>query len=162
MTASDARLHLRYSTWASRRLLEAARNLKPEDLERPVGVSHTSILGTLAHIQLADWIWYTRTVAPLERPAMTLEAVTTSWPEIHRLWEAWSDQLTDADLDRTLQYQGMDGKSYESPVWQIVLHLVNHATLHRGQAMAMIRQLGIAPPGTDLIYYYRELANTAT
>ena len=51
----------------------------------------------------------------------------------------------------------MDGKQYESPVWQIVLHVVNHATLHRGQVVAMLRQLGMTPPGTDLIYYYREL-----
>ena len=39
-------------------------------------------------------------------------------------------------------------------VEQIVLHLVNHGTLHRGQVMGMIRQLGIVPPGTDLMHYY--------
>jgi uncharacterized damage-inducible protein DinB len=43
-----------------------------------------------------------------------------------------------------------------SPIWQIVLHLVNHATLHRGQVMAMLRQLGAVPPPTDLMVYYRE------
>jgi uncharacterized damage-inducible protein DinB len=36
----------------------------------------------------------------------------------------------------------------------VVLHLVNHGTLHRGQVMGMIRQLGIVPPGTDLLHYY--------
>jgi uncharacterized damage-inducible protein DinB len=50
----------------------------------------------------------------------------------------------------------MDGKPFETPVWQIVLHVVNHATLHRGQAMALLRQLGMKPPPTDLIFFYRE------
>jgi len=34
---------------------------------------------------------------------------------------------------------------------------VNHATLHRGQVMSMLRQLGVKPPATDLIFYYRDL-----
>ena len=41
------------------------------------------------------------------------------------------------------------------------MHVVNHATLHRGQAMGMLRQMGIEPPHTDLLYYYRELAAAA-
>jgi uncharacterized damage-inducible protein DinB len=42
--------------------------------------------------------------------------------------------------------------------WQIILHVVNHATLHRGQAMGILRQMGIAPPQTDLMNFYSELA----
>jgi uncharacterized damage-inducible protein DinB len=34
-------------------------------------------------------------------------------------------------------------------------HVVNHATMHRGQVVGMIRQLGIAPPSTDLLFYLR-------
>jgi uncharacterized damage-inducible protein DinB len=161
MTASEARLHLRYSTWASQKLLEAAARLDPDDLNRNTGVSHASILGTLAHIQFADWIWYTRLVEPMEKPAGTLEALQKSWREIHSRWEAWADQLTDASLERVAEYKMTDGSANRTPVWQCVLHVVNHATLHRGQVMAMIRQLGQEPPHTDLIYYYRDLASAA-
>jgi uncharacterized damage-inducible protein DinB len=56
----------------------------------------------------------------------------------------------------------MDGTPFESPVWQIVSHVVNHATLHRGQVVAMLRQLGAKPPATDLIFYYRELKAAGT
>jgi uncharacterized damage-inducible protein DinB len=159
MTASDARLHLRYSTWASKKVLEAASALKPDDLDRTVGVSHGSIVGTLTHIQYADWIWYTRVSgASMEKPGGTFADVQNSWPALLAKWEAWSDALTDADLLRMIDYKSaLDGKSYSTPVWQIVMHVVNHATLHRGQAVGMIRQLGIAPPATDLIFYYREL-----
>ena len=72
-------------------------------------------------------------------------------------WISWADTLTDADIERVIEYKALDGKPLRTPLWQIILHVVNHATLHRGQAMAMLRQLGVKPPGTDLIYYYREL-----
>jgi uncharacterized damage-inducible protein DinB len=157
MTASEARLHLRYSTWASRKLLDAAAKLNPDDLKRTTGVSHTSILGTLAHIQFADWIWYTRLVEPMEKPGGTLETLQSAWPALHEKWEAWADKLKDPDLDRVAEYKMMDGTPFHTPVWKCVLHVVNHATLHRGQVMAMIRQLGQEPPHTDLIYYYREM-----
>jgi uncharacterized damage-inducible protein DinB len=157
MTAAEAQLHLRYTNWASRRLLDAIASLSPEDRERQNGVSHGSILGTLAHVQFADWVWYTRVVEQLPKPDGTLEALQTVWPDIQRRWEAWSDSLTDADLERVLHYKMLNGTEGSSPVWQIVNHVVNHGTLHRGQVMGMLRQINVAPPGTDMITYYRSL-----
>ena len=40
------------------------------------------------------------------------------------------------------------------PAWQIVMHLVNHGTLHRGQFVGMLRQLGVKPPTTDILFYF--------
>jgi uncharacterized damage-inducible protein DinB len=162
MNAQDARTHIRYSGWASRKLLEAVTNLTPEERTRPMGVSHESLQRTLAHIYFADSIWYTRTVDPSvpvpnpkELPSM--ETLTAAWGNLQSGWEAWAGSLTDGDLERVAQYKALDGTPFESPVWQIVLHVVNHATLHRGQVMAMLRQLGAKPPATDLIYFYRDL-----
>lgn len=154
MTPAEAQLHIRYSTWASRRLVEAAAALPADALARPTGISHGSILGTLAHLQFADWIWHSRVIGPLDRPADTLEALQSDWPDIQRRWEAWSDALTEADLTRVVPFKRLNGDDASAPVWQVVLHVVNHGTLHRGQVMGMIRQLGVAPPVTDLIAYY--------
>jgi uncharacterized damage-inducible protein DinB len=55
----------------------------------------------------------------------------------------------------------MDGIPYEIATEKAILHLVNHDSLHRGQVMGMIRQLGIAPPPTDLMMYYRLSATGA-
>jgi uncharacterized damage-inducible protein DinB len=157
MTASDARLHLRYSAWASQRILAAASALLPEDLDRDLKVSHVSILRTVAHIQFADWVWYARAVAPMERPADTLDVIQTAWPDLLQKWIVFADSLTDEDMGRVIEYKSLDGKPMRSVLWQIVMHVVNHATLHRGQVMAMLRQVGVKPPNTDLISYYREL-----
>ena len=157
MTAAEARLHLRYSAWASRKLVEAVGPISDADLEKPNGVSHGSLLGTLSHILWADWLWYTRAVAPMEKPAQTRDVLETVWPGIQDSWLAWADRASNAELQRVVEYRSiLDGQMTRTPAWQIVLHIVNHATLHRGQAVGMLRQMGIKPPQTDLMFFYRE------
>jgi len=158
MTSAEAALHLRYSAWASRKLVEAVRGLSDADLEKPVGISHNSLLGTLAHIAWGDWLWLSRVVGPLEKPGQTREVLETVWPVLQEKWTAWAER-GDAEIHRVVEYVSiLDGKKAQTPAWQIVLHVVNHATLHRGQAMGMLRQMGIEPPHTDLMNFYREQA----
>jgi uncharacterized damage-inducible protein DinB len=157
MTTQDARTHLRYSGWASRRVLDAALQLPAEHIRRDLKVSHKGVLDTLNHIHMADRAWLYRVLGqPMEHPQGPIEV---EWPQIQVRWEEWCDSPAAADLDRVISYKDMKGNAHQSALWQIILHLVNHATLHRGQVMAMMRQLDVAPPPTDLIFYYRELQN---
>jgi uncharacterized damage-inducible protein DinB len=159
VTPAEAHLHLRYSGWASRKLIQAIRAVPAPDIEKPVGISHTSLLGTLLHILWADWLWFTRVVEPMEKPPQTRQALETVWPRLLDQWVAWGTRADDAELNRLVEYLSLlDGKTARTPAWQIVMHVVNHATLHRGQAMGMLRQMGIDPPHTDLMNFYRELA----
>lgn len=167
MTAQEARLHIRYSGWASCKLLEAAGGLTEERRTRPMNVSHESLQRTLAHIYHADLAWYARTVDSSVAPPKwddlpSMKSLNTDWPELQRKWEAWADSVSDADLARVAEYKLSNGSPGETPVWQIVNHLVNHATLHRGQVVAMMRQLGAKPPATDILWYYRELKTAAS
>lgn len=162
MTAEEIRLHIFYSSWASRKLLDAALALSEEEQQREFGVSHKSLIGTLEHIFFADRIWLARTVDPRVirggfgdfSPGETL---TTEWPQVQKRWEDWASALSHPDITRVIDYKDLKGTEHRTPVWQVALHVVNHATLHRGQAMSLLRQLGVAPPPTDLIYYYREI-----
>jgi len=162
MTAEELQHHIRYSGWASKRLLEAALALNEEQQHRELGVSHKSLYGTLEHTFLSDRIWFARTVDAgivkgTPRELNPGETLATEWVKLQKRWEQWSDALTHQDLARKIEYHDMSGNIHTNPTWQIVLHVVNHATLHRGQAMSMLRQLGVAPPNTDLITYYRGL-----
>jgi uncharacterized damage-inducible protein DinB len=154
MTAVDLRLHVKYSGWASRRLVDAALKLPPEQLRRDMGASHKSIQETLAHILFANTIWMSRIQGvPFQSPAGAMEV---EFGKVQSQWEQWADSLTDEDLTRAASYQDMKGNPHQTPLWQIGLHVVNHATLHRGQVVTMMRQLGVTPPATDLIFFYRE------
>ena len=155
MTAEEIRSHILYSGWASRKLLDAALALPEEQQSREFGVSHNSLIGTLEHIFLADRIWFSRVADP--RVLKSEETFVTAWPQIQKRWEDWTAALTHQDILRVVDYTDLKGNPHRTPVWQIALHVVNHATLHRGQAMSLLRQLGAAAPPTDLIFYYREI-----
>ena len=154
MTAEEIQTHIRYSGWASSKLLDAALALGEEEQRREFGVSHKSLIGTLEHIFFADRIWLSRTVDP--SVLQSEETLAVQWPKVQKRWEEWAAALTDQEIVRIVDYKDLKGNPHRTPVWQIALHVVNHATLHRGQAMSLLRQLGVAPPPTDLIFYYRE------
>jgi uncharacterized damage-inducible protein DinB len=154
MTAEEIRLHIFYSGWATRKLLEAALALPEDQQNREFGVSHKSLMGTLEHIFFADRVWFSRTVDP--RVLQSEETFLVQWPKVQKRWEDWASALSHQEIMRTVDYKDLKGNPHRTPVWQIALHVVNHATLHRGQAMSLLRQLGAEAPPTDLIFYYRE------
>jgi uncharacterized damage-inducible protein DinB len=162
MTSNEARTHIRYTGWASRKLLDTVSQLNEEQRSEGMQVSHESIQGTLGHIHFADRIWYSRAVERITLPPLadmcTWEALTGDWPALQRQWETWAESLTDGDMERMVAYKYMDGTPGSTPLSQVVMHVVNHATLHRGQVVAMLRQVGVKPPATDFIFYLRDLA----
>jgi uncharacterized damage-inducible protein DinB len=69
---------------------------------------------------------------------------------------AFVDRLCDADVTRVIEFTLLNGTRGASPVWQMVQHVVNHASYHRGQITTMLRQLGAEPAKPmDMIAYYR-------
>ena len=164
MTVADIRHLFAYTDWANARVLDAAAALAPDDLRRDVRISHTSILGTLLHIAGADWIWLERWQGRSPQgptawrgwepaDARSLEQVREQWEPVMRRRQAHLDTLADADLPRELAFTRLTGEAYSLPLVQQMLHVVNHSTLHRGQVVGLIRQLGVAPPVTDLLFY---------
>ncbi|HWV35489.1 MAG TPA: DinB family protein [Thermomicrobiales bacterium] len=150
-----------YDDWARERILAAARKLDPDALVRDFGSSFPSILATLIHMVQADWTWLRRWTGESASAQTTgpadLDAVEASWTELARARWRFIENLTDADLDRTIRHQTSTGQIFEMPLGQMMRHVVNHATYHRGQVVTMLRQAGQVPPSTDLIRYFREL-----
>ena len=148
MNVEQIRHHLAYSKWASRRLLDAVEAMPSEEQQKDVGVAHKSVTGTLDHIFFGDLVWLNRIKGT--------DDTKMSWRDVQDGWDAWAANVTADELLKEIEYKDLRGAPRYSPVWQMVLHVVNHATLHRGQVMSLLRQSGIAPPQIDLITYYRE------
>ncbi len=153
-------LHAEYTAWASRRLLDAARELAPEELDRDLRTAYRSVFGTLLHIYQGDRIWLARLedekTGPLHQSgdeALDLAGLDAAWGSVHERFAAWTRRTP--DLDHDVEFTDTKGRPHRIPRWQIVLHVVNHASYHRGQVSAMLRQLGKIPPATDLIYFYK-------
>lgn len=154
--ASTLQTHLRYTAWASKRLVDLAAELTSAELTRDFGTSEKSVLGTLVHVFAADRIWLARVQG--ETPAkfldpdadMRLDVLQTQWAPILDRWQAFA-----AEPARVAEYKDLKGNPYQTPVWQIILHMVNHGSHHRGQASGMLRAMGKTPPPLDLIQFYR-------
>jgi uncharacterized damage-inducible protein DinB len=151
-------LQLDYSRWASERSLDAARVLTADELARDLGNSYGGVAGTLEHIFQADRVWLSR-VEGSPRLTLcdpgetwTLESLAAEWADVASRWRAWAE--TTDDFEANLQYKNLAGQDHGLPLWQLVLHLVNHATYHRGQITTMLRQLGHKPVATDLHVFY--------
>ena len=152
--------------WARDRVFAAVEPLSAELYARPMGNSFASIRDTLNHIYLAEWIWYTRWngVSPTEFPNFELSdlvALRTHWTEMERNVRAYIDSAGADGLHQVIEYRLMSGKESAAPLWQMVAHVVNHATYHRGQVTTLLRQAGAAPAkSTDMITFFREQAAT--
>ena len=163
LSRTALRDHLTYTAWASRRLVDAASQLSPEQLTRDFGTSDKSVLGTLVHVFGADRIWLTRMQGSPRATVVTaadydLAVLQIDWPRLHAEWLACVDALGDEAIAADLPYADTRGNRWQQPPWQIVLHVVNHATHHRGQVAGFLRSMGVSPPPLDLTAYYRTRA----
>jgi uncharacterized damage-inducible protein DinB len=155
-----------YTEWANELALGAAGKLADEHVRRDVGISHQSIFGTLVHMAGAEWIWLERWHgrSPAKAEAWSLWS-TESCADLALLKERWGQlveqrtrfvsELNEARLAADLPFKLLSGDPSSMPLVNQMQHVVNHATMHRGQIVGMIRQLGIEPPATDLLFYLR-------
>jgi len=139
--------HLDFMKWADSVLLAAVAKHAPDHI------------GVMQHIYLGELVWLRRVqgetdaqITSFEPPA-DIGELQSAWPDLHRDWTTWADSVT--DWTAIAPYRNIQGMEYRFPVWQILLHLMNHGSYHRGQVSAMLRAAGFAPPATDLIVWYR-------
>lgn len=161
MTVQDIQRLFEYTKWANKLVLDAAEALTDEQLRRDVKISNGSIFGTLVHMGGAEAVWLERwrkvPPTPFWKDAdfADLAALRARWAEIEADRDAYLATLTDEDLQRDLTFTRLNGEVNTMQLGGQLQHVVNHATLHRGQVVGMIRQLGIVPPSTDLLFYLR-------
>lgn len=165
--AEEVRELFEYNRWANHRLMDAAAMLDDDALTRDLGSSFPSVLATLVHILSAEWVWLRRwngespSGAPKEWAASSLPSVRANWDRIDAERAAFLATFDDPALDREVAYRKLDGSEHTSRMGEMLRHVVNHSTYHRGQLVTMLRQLGATPPSTDLIAFYREATDVA-
>lgn len=150
-----------YDRWANRRILDAAERLPHQDFVRDLGSSFGSVRDTLVHVLGAEWVWLRRWqgTSPTGLPPWDLDTtgdLRTRWSEVEGEVQSFVGGLVEQDLDRRVAYRNTKGEPFESTMIQMLRHVVNHSTYHRGQVVTLLRQLGADAPTTDLILYDRE------
>jgi uncharacterized damage-inducible protein DinB len=162
MNLQDLRTLLDYHYWARDRLLEAIDPLTPEQFNQDLGSSFRSIRETAVHVYAAEWAWHSRWQGQSPVTLMTSDAfpdvaaIRRAWTAHEATMRAFLEGLGEAGIARVFEYTLLSGQSGSTPFWQMLQHVVNHASYHRGQVTTMLRQIG-APPAKsmDMIAYYR-------
>jgi len=162
MNLQDVTTLLDYHYWARDRLLDAIEPLAADRYNRDLESSFKSIRETVVHIYAAEWAWFMRWQG--ESPTALLPA--DQFPDLASLEAAWREHegrmrafvggLDQTGIARVIEYKLLSGQPGASSISQMLPHVVNHASYHRGQLTTMLRQLGAAPPKSmDMIAYYR-------
>ena len=160
MNKKDIQLLYEYNRWANAQVLNVSSKLTEDQFTRDLSSSHRSVRDTLTHILAAEWVWLMRwrCVSPkaLFNPAdfPNLNSLRTRWAEIEREQTDFIGGVTDESLDRVIAYVNTKSEEWRYPLWQMMQHVVNHSTYHRGQVATLLRQLGAEPVPTDLLVFF--------
>ena len=166
MTVKDIQALYEYGYWANGRILSVVAQLTPEQFTRQVAGSYGSVRNTMVHMMSAEWGWMDRCGGPPRGPALkaddypTPATVIDRWRIVERDMRAFLAKLTDADLDRSVEF-AFGGPTHVRTVSQLMRHAANHGVHHRGQVALLLRALGVVPGNVDMLFYFPEPAREA-
>ncbi len=152
-----------YNRWATARILDAAAHLTHDEYVRPCSLVWGSVRGTLVHAYGAEWIWRERcqkAISPADLPAEqefdTFDTLRRTWAAEEAAMQGYVEGLREADLVADMAYRNTKGLLLSAPLWEVLLHVVNHGTQHRAEVAHVLTELGHSPGDIDLIVYVRE------
>ena len=142
-----------YNAWANTRLYRMADQLPDELYRKDVGAYFKSMHGTLNHLLTADLIWLRRLTGTGEHPTRLdaivcadLPSLATVRKEADQRLITFVQSLSDQQLEDSCDYKTLTGNPVQQKRREILAHLFNHQTHHRGQAHTILTVLGVAEP----------------
>ncbi len=161
MTLQEISQLVAFNRWANQCFLEALSQLPAEQYGQDMHSSHGGIHGTLAHIIGAERGWLSRWQGKSDTGTAAINQMH-SVAELQAFWEGVCDEMSqfltsmdDQKLQETLSTTARSG-SHNASYAQMIQHVIDHSSYHRGQIVTMLRQLGVTPPSTGLIRFYRD------
>ena len=151
-TVADFRSLFRYTRWANDRVLRAMQAADPVP-KRAVEL--------FSHLLRAQDVWFGR-IEKTDHATLdlwvdeSLAACAERAEASTRRWQSVLDGLAATDLDQPIAYTNSKGTHFETPLRNLLSHVVNHSTHHRAQIALVLREAGIAPPATDYIFFVRD------
>ena len=157
MTDSYAAL-VGYTRWADGQLLDACAALTPEQYTKELGGSFPTLQSTVAHLAGAAKLWSLRlSGAPSSGlpPSAEIPDVSTAQARLAEAYAVFERVAPEwqREPNEIFRFRNIAGVDKAIVRWQVFRHIVNHGTYHRGQIANMLRQLGVKPPSTDLLYW---------
>ncbi len=151
-----------YNIWAHQRIAEVILSLPEEKQLAELPSSFNSLHRTLLHLWDAESIWWQRMklherfVRPSDNFKGTTRDVVNGLMSQSRLWEDWVGAASELTLEHVFEYRNNKRELFKMPIYQMLTHVFNHGTYHRGQLINMLRQLEVDKlPETDFSFWVR-------
>jgi uncharacterized damage-inducible protein DinB len=152
-----------YNVWANQRMIDCISNLTDDQINREINSSYKSIYATLLHLWDAEAIWWQRIKLQeqIDVPSLNFNGsiieLGNNLMKQSKQWKEWVDLATEAALEHEFIYRNSKREQFKQPVNEVLVHLFNHQSYHRGQLITMFRQVGLeVVPNTDLIAFSRK------
>lgn len=168
-----------YNQWMNQKVYEAVGSLSPERLHEDKGAFFGSVFASLNHICVADTLWLKRFESVLQQHQAYAPILGLAMPESLDTFIAnnfsdlkdrrvlldealleLSSLLTDEELLQPISYQNSKGINANKTLFNLLMHVFNHQTHHRGQVTTLLSQSGIDVGITDLVFIQPNI-NTA-
>lgn len=148
-----------YNAWANRRILDTAAQISPEQMRAGTLLPFGTVHNTLVHILGAQWLWLNRWQGISPRAFMDPQDFSdftnlrARWDEIEAKTHEFVFACTDEDLVRVGSYRNFRDQEWSYPLWQQMLHQVNHATQHRSEVAMILSGWNCSPGSMDFLYF---------
>lgn len=157
-----------YHLWANQRVFETLKKLPQDIYHKEIQSVFSSISEVLVHIYIADTIWLgvmsgdsfdeiemTRNQLREKTKGKSLQEIETMFVHLSREFKEFFDRQV--NLDQAVFPEHPNFGRLETNLFELVQHVVNHGTYHRGNVTAMLRQLGHPSVMTDYVLYLFEM-----
>ncbi len=150
-----------YNLWANKRIMDTASQLSEEQINKEIISSFPSVYKTVLHLMEVEFVWWERlNLAERDTPSGwftgNFDELSKKLLELSQQWNNWIVNTNEVNILHVFAYQNSKKEHFKQPVYEMLLHLFNHQTLHRGQLVTMFRQLRLDKiPPTDFIVFAR-------
>jgi len=151
-----------YNLWATTSLVDTIKNLSEKEQHAEVKSSFPGLYKTLMHLLEVENNWWRRlnghekTDASNEKHPYQLAEVGALLHQYQSRWIDWILAIEEKNFYKQVNYKNLKGEPFKQPLFQILLHIFNHGTYHRGQLVTILQQLNIQNiPQTDFIVWTR-------
>lgn len=152
----------RYAEWADGKIYDAVSGLPPQELVKPQKIIFGSLIRTLEHAYAMDVVWQAHLLGKAH-------GFTTRQPQLHsdladlraaqleldQWYVRLAEEMSETAAGEVVNFTFIGGTNGSMTRTDIVLHVVNHKTYHRGHIADMLFQIPVQPPTTDLPVFLR-------
>jgi uncharacterized damage-inducible protein DinB len=149
-----------YCYWANKRYFAVAEDLSDEQFHKMQGHSWGDVHAMLVHMMSSEWVWLQRWHGTPPKSHLnkndfpTLASVKERWDKVEAEMMAYIESQTEDSLQAAITYSNFSGETFRVPLYQMLMHVANHETHHRGELAAMFALMDVPHPEEEVIQYF--------